>query len=440
LFQLSAVEARAGLENKDFSAEDLTRSCLSRIAEREETVGAWTYIDEELALKRAQALDIFQQSGEVLGTLHGLPVGIKDIIDTNDMPTECGSAFYEGRRPLEDSTVAALLRRSGAIILGKTVTTEMALSAPGKTTNPHDPKRTPGGSSSGSAAAVGDNMVPLSVGSQTGGSVIRPASFCGIFGYKPTFGSISRHGMSLLARRLDHVGVYGRCIDDLALIGDALMVNDSADWDMVKNPGQSLVKKLQEQLQNIPRMAFVRGPIWDQAEEDMADAIESFMRGLGNKVKDVELEGLFSNIVNCHATIMNANLSAYLGERVSEFPEKFCEKTIKRVENGRDITAANYIQALNIAEAQANAMDGLFEHYDVLLTPSAPGQAPTDLKSTGKAIFNGMWTLIGVPTVSIPILLGKDNMPIGVQVVGQRGKDSKVLQVAKWLWMHFGNQ
>ena len=354
------------------------------------------------------------------------------------MPTECGSAFYKDRRPVHDSTVAALLRQAGAVILGKTVTTEMALSAPGKTTNPIDNSRTPGGSSSGSAAAVCDKMVPLAIGSQTGGSVIRPASFCGIFGYKPTFGSISRHGMSLLARRLDHVGVYGRSIDDLALIGDALMIHDPADWDMIKQPGQNLVGELREKIQNIPRMAFIRGPIWDQPEEDMASAIENFIKDLGNKVKDVELEGIFSNIVDCHVRIMNANLAAYLGERVLEFPEKFCDETIKRVNSGRNISAASYVQSLNLAEAQANALDNLFKHYDVLLTPSAPGQAPIGLNSTGKAIFNGMWTLMGVPTVSIPILFGKDGMPIGLQVVGQRGKDSKVLQAAKWLWMHYG--
>ncbi len=434
------MQVRAGIEDRKFSAEELARACLARISEREDTVRAWAYINEDIVIKRAQELDIYQQSGKSLGRLHGIPVGIKDIIDTNDMPTECGSSFYKDRRPIEDSTVAILLRQAGAVILGKTVTTEMALSAPGKTTNPHDPSRTPGGSSSGSAAAVGDNMVPLAIGSQTGGSVIRPASFCGIFGYKPTFGSISRRGMSLLARRLDHVGVYGRSIDDLALIGDALMVHDPADWDMVKNPGQNLVSKLREKTQSIPRMAFVRGPIWGQAEQDMVFAIENFIRDLGDKVKEVELEGVFSNIVDSHILIMNANLTAYLGERVEKFPEKFRDETIKRVENGRNISAASYVQTLNIAEAQVNALDRLFEHYDVLLTPSAPGQAPTGLESTGKAIFNGMWTLMGVPTVSVPLLLGKDSMPIGLQVVGQRERDFKVLQAAKWLWMHYGEK
>ena len=439
LFKLSAVEARARLENGEFSAEDLTQACLTRITEREGTVRAWAYLNEEFALKHARALDLSLNSGEPLGHLHGVPVGIKDIIDTNDMPTECGSEFYKGRQPLEDSAVVTLLRRAGAIILGKTVTTEMALSSPGETTNPHDPKRTPGGSSSGSAAAVGDCMVPLAVGSQTGGSVIRPASFCGIFGYKPTFGSISRRGMSLLARRLDHVGVYGRSVDDLALIGDTLMTYDPADWDMLKFPGQNLVSELNKKISTSPRIAFVRGPVWEQADDDMVAAIESLVKDLGKGIQDVELEGLFSNIVECHITIMNANLAAYLGKRVLEFPEKFRTKTIQRVENGRNITAENYIQALNLAEAQANAMDCLFDHYDVLFTPAAPGQAPIGLESTGKAIFNGMWTLMGHPTVSVPILIGKEGMPIGLQIVGRRGNDAMVMRVAKWLWERFRN-
>ena len=440
MWTLSAVEARAGLEVGDFSAEDLTRACLARTAEREETVGAWAYLNDDLALKQAQALDKRKQSGEPLGPLHGLPVGIKDIIDTDDMPTECGSALYAGRCPLEDSAVAALLRQAGAVIMGKTVTTEMALSAPGKTTNPHDPKRTPGGSSSGSAAAVGDHMAPLAIGSQTGGSVIRPASFCGVFGLKPTFGSISRRGVNLLARRLDHIGVYGRSVDDLALIGDVLMVHDPADWDMVEKPGRGLVAALTGTMSATPRFAFVRGPVWGQAEPDMAAALEGFVEGLGDKIKEVELEGVFSDIVDCHVTIMNANLAAYLGDAAEKNPDKFRTKTLKRVDSGRSISAASYIQALNLAEVQTQALDRLFDHYDILLTPAAPGQAPASLETTGRAIFNGMWTLMGVPAVSVPLLSGKNGMPIGVQLVGRRGGDAGVLKAAKWLWKHFGDQ
>lgn len=440
MWTLGAVEARAGLEAGDFSAEDLTRACLARVAEREKTVGAWAYLNDDQALEQARGLDKRKQSGEPLGPLHGLPVGIKDIIDTDDMPTECGSALYAGRRPLEDSAVVALLRQAGAVIMGKTVTTEIALSAPGKTTNPHDPKRTPGGSSSGSAAAVGDYMAPLAIGSQTGGSMIRPASFCGVFGFKPTFGSISRRGVNMLARRLDQIGVYGRSVDDLALIGDVLMVHDPADWDMVKKPGRGLVAAVTGETPATPRFAFVRGPVWDQAEADMAAQLEGFVEGLGDLVQDVELEGVFSDIVGCHVTIMNANLAAYLGDAADKNPDKFRTQTLKRIENGRTITAASYIQALTLAEAQTQALDRLFDHYDVLLTPAAPGQAPASLETTGRAVFNGMWTLMGVPAVSAPLLSGENGMPIGVQIVGRRGGDAGVLKAAKWLWNRLSDQ
>lgn len=415
----------------------MTRACLAHIQSREETVGAWAYLNNDQALDQARALDEKQKSGEPLAPLHGIPVGIKDIIDTCDMPTECGSALHAGRRPLEDSTVAALLRQAGAVIMGKTVTTEMALSAPGKTANPHDPERTPGGSSSGSAAAVADHMVPLAIGSQTGGSMIRPASFCGVFGFKPTFGSISRRGVSMLARRLDHIGVYGRSVDDLALIADVLMVHDSDDPDMLNEPERGLVSALAAAPLAAPRFAFVRGPAWDQAEPDMAAAFEGFIDSLGDRVKEVELEGIFADIVGCHATVMNANLVVTLGEAAEKTPDKFREETRNRVDSGRSITAAEYIQALAYADVQTRVLDRLFNHYDAILTPAAPGVAPAGLETTGRAIFNGMWTLMGVPAVSVPLLTGEGGMPIGVQVVGRRGGDAGALRAAKWLWSQF---
>ena len=369
--------ARAAMAAGEFSAEELTKACLERIAEREDTVGAWAFLDEELALGQARALDEKKSAGEPLGPLHGLPIGLKDIFDTSDMPTECGSAYYEGRRPLEDSAVAAMLRRAGAVIMGKTVTTEWALSAPGKTSNPHDPARTPGGSSSGSAASVADGMVPLAIGTQTGGSMIRPASYCGVFGYKPTFGSISRRGMSMLARRLDTIGVYARDVDGLALIADALMIHDPEDWDMEKQPQKNLTSALAgEGADKAPRFAFVRSPAWKEAEEDMTEAFENFIKDLGNNVSEVELEGLFDDIIPTHRTVMHANVAVTLGEVAAKAPDKMRDETKERVEIGKAIPAADYIRALGRAEAQGQALDRLFDHFDAILTPPATGQAP----------------------------------------------------------------
>ena len=434
LSDLSATAAKKVIAAGEASAEELTRACLERINAREDVVGAWIFLDEDLAIAQARDLDARQKAGETLGPLHGLSVGLKDIFDTADMPTECGSTLCEGRRPLEDSTVAVLLRRAGAVILGKTVTTEFAISAPGKTANPHDPERTPGGSSSGSAAAVADFMVPLAIGTQTGGSVIRPASFCGVFGFKPTFGSISRRGMSMLARRLDHVGVYGREAKDLALIADVLMVHDGEDWDMRGASEQGLIEALGKAKKKAPRFAFVRTPVWDDAEPDMAAALEDFARGLGELAQEVELEGVFDDIVQTHTTIMNANLVANLGEALENTPDKLKDKTKQRISRGLGVTGADYIRALGRAEAQGQALDRLFDHYDAILAPAAPGQAPKGLETTGRAIFNGMWTLLGVPAVSVPLLTGADGLPIGVQVIGRRGDDAKVLQTAEWLW------
>jgi len=350
------------------------------------------------------------------------------------MPTECGSALFAGRRPLEDSTVVALLRKAGAVILGKTVTTEMALSSPGKTANPHDPKRTPGGSSSGSAAAVAAGMVPLAVASQTGGSTIRPASFCGIFGYKPTFGTISRRGMAVMARRLDTVGVYARAPEDLALIGDALMAPDAGDWDMLEKPGRGLVKALRGKPNKAPRFAFVRTPAWGQGDDDMHRAFEAFIASLGARVREVALEGLFADIVDTHLTIFNANIAATLGEALEKTPDKLTDETKRRVRSGLPVTGADYVRALAVAEAQAEALDRLFDHYDALLTPAATGEAPVGLATTGKAVFNGLWTLLGVPAVTVPLLEGAHGLPIGVQVIGRRGDDGKALECARWLW------
>ncbi|NQU60770.1 MAG: amidase [Rhodospirillales bacterium] len=426
----------------EFSAEELTRAYLARIAEREETVGAWAYLDEDLAIAQAQALDAKKKAGEKPGLLHGLPVGLKDIFDTADMPTECDSALYAGRRPIEDSAVAILLRQAGAIILGKTVTTEFAISSPGKTVNPHNPKHTPGGSSSGSAAAIADGMVALAVGTQTGGSVIRPASYCGVFGYKPTFGSISRRGMSILARRLDHVGVFGRTVEDLGLIGDALMAHDPGDWDMLASPEKDLVSNLSSSKRwknnEAPRFAFVRTPAWKEAEGNMQTVFEDFINKLGKIVEEVELEGIFVDVIKCHATIMDANLVANLGEALEKTPEKLRQETRRRIEKGLSVTGAQYIQALGLAEVQGQALDRLFDHYDAILTPSAPGEAPGDLTTTGRAVFNAMWTLMGVPAVTIPLLEGEKGLPIGVQVVGRKGDDAKILDAARWLWDQFG--
>ena len=432
--RMTADAAAAAIKAGDLTSEALVEACLARTAEREPVVKAWAHLDPGLALEQARAADAARGAGSELGPLHGVPVGIKDIIDTADLPTENGSDLHAGRRPAHDATVVALLKQAGAVILGKTVTTEFAISGARATTNPHDPARTPGGSSSGSAAAVADFMVPLALGSQTGGSVIRPASFCGIHGYKPTYGCISRARVFVMARRLDHIGVYGRGLADLARIADVLMVQDDADLDMRFHPGCELVDALAEPpLAGPPRLAFVKGPAWAFAEDHMPAVFQAYVDGLGDTVREVELAGVFDQTLDCHGTIMNANMWANIGADVEAHGDQLLPETVRRVEKGRGIASEDYIRALELADSIAGAVDHLFGHYDALITAAAPGEAPVGLDSTGNAAFQRLWTLVGAPTVTLPLLQGPNGLPIGVQVIGRVGKDADLFQVARWL-------
>lgn len=438
--KLTATEAAAAIRSGDVSSEALVRACLERIAEREAAVGAWIHLDESSALAQAKTLDQALSDGGTPGPLHGVPVGIKDIYDTADMPTQLGSPLHQGRQPKADSGVVELLKRAGAVILGKTVTTEFALNHPGKTRNPHDPKRTPGGSSSGSAASVADHMVPLSVGSQTVGSMIRPGSFCGAFAYKPTFGSITRRGMKLLCRRLDHVGAYARSVEDLALVGDAIMVTDPEDDDMLAHPGLNLVSGLAESEQYSPkRLAFVRSPVWNQADDDAKRVYDDYVQSLGNIIGQLDLPPEFDHALEDHQVILNSNLAAVFRREYQETPQQLSDKLKARIARGIPLAASELVGATDRADERRRLLDRLIADYDAVLTPAAPGEAPADLTTTGNAAFNAIWTQCGVPAVSVPLLEGANGMPLGVQVVAPRGRDVNALAVSRWLWRRDGN-
>ena len=396
----------------------LLESCLDRIESRDALISAWVYVDAELALAKARDADAARGAGKSLGPLHGLPVAIKDIFDTSDMPTECGSELYAGRQPAEDATAVAMLRRAGAIIIGKTVTAELALSAPGPTANPLDLRRTPGGSSSGSAAAVADYMVPLAVGSQTGGSVIRPASFCGIVGFKPSFGAIPTVGMHPLAQPLDHAGVFARDVADISLIAKVLMatgdtVQDSRDGT---SPGR-------------PRIGIVRAPVWREASDDARARFDAWADNLG--MNDcVELGDVFDDAVACQQLILDASLAGNFGTVLETRPEALKAITRQRVAGGLAIDANAVSRAMARAEEQRARLGQVFEDYDALLTLAAPGEAPLGLSSTGDAVFSVIWTLMGVPAITLPMLVGENGLPIGIQLIGAKGEDAKLLAIA----------
>ncbi len=413
------------------SSVAMIEACLSRIQEREGNVKAWAHLDAEKALAQARACDEAAARGENLGPLHGIPVGLKDIIDTADMPTQYGSDLFAGHQPQQDACVTRLLREAGAVILGKTVTTEFALSGARATCNPHDLARTPGGSSSGSAAAVADGMVPLSVGSQTGGSMIRPASFCGVHGYKPSYGSIPRTGVFILSRRLDHIGVYARSLADLALIADVLMVHDAADFEMRYRAGCKLAEALNEPVDSPPRLGVFKGPPWDAIEETTPAIFDALIGKLGH-IDDVTAPSVVDEALDVHATIMDASAAANPGQNLPH-ADKLLTETVERISVGKKIVAEDYIAAIDKAEAIRHALDGLFEGVDALLSPAAPGEAPVGLDFTGNPVFQKIWTLTGMPTLTLPAMTGPNGMPIGLQVIGRRGHDAQLFRTAQWI-------
>ncbi len=429
--ELTAAEAAAEIRAGRLTARDLADACLDRVIERDDAVQAWNFLDPAMVRDGADALDA--KSGDK-GPLHGVPVGLKDIIDTADMPTENGSALFKGRRPVADSTIATRLRDAGALIMGKTVSTEFAMSGAGKTRNPHDPDRTPGGSSSGSAAAVADFQVPLAVGTQTGGSMIRPASFCGVHGYKPTFGSFSRAGMFILCRPLDHPGVYGRSLDDIAMIGDVLMAKDPLDLDMRGHLKPCLVDAIKAgPPETPPRIAFVKGPMWAAAEPYMENLFKVVLANLGDHAREVEMAGVFDRALDCHQTVMISNVVANVGDIIENHADVLKPETVRRVKTGYGIAAEDYIKAIEFSDTLRAAVDRMFENVDVIITPAAPGEAPVGLESTGNPIFQKIWTLTGVPTLTLPKMTGPNGMPIGLQVIGRSGYDADLFRNALWI-------
>ena len=434
---LGATEAAARIRAGTLSCEALTRACLRRIEARENQVGAWAFIDPDKALAQACRCDRDLAEGRSPKPLHGIPVGIKDIIDTRDMPTELGSPIHEGRRPDANAQVVSLLCAAGAIIPGKTVTTEFALSHPGKTRNPHALGHTPGGSSSGSAAAVADCMVPLALGSQTIGSVIRPGSFCGVFAYKPTFGSISRRGMHLLSPRLDHVGIFARSLDDLALAAKVLMQPESSEkglGEIPRTPKQALAgKNGPAPTDRAPRLAFVPSPYQERESEDARIRRADWLSRSGLDLPEVPLPPEFERADDLHRTILGASLAAIFAEHHASRSHLLSEKILARIEAGQAISVDRYSKALEAADELTETLDEFLSAYDAILTQAAPGTAPDGLDSTGDPVFNGLWTLAGTPAINLPLLEGERGLPLGVQIVSGRGRDADLFQAAHCL-------
>ncbi len=431
--ELGAAAARAAIEDGRITAEGLVGACLDRIRALEPTVQAWAYLDPDHALTQARAADRARREGKALGPLHGVPVGVKDIFDTADMPTEDGTVLHAGRRPTRDAAAVSLLRAAGAVILGKTVTTELAVYGPGKTRNPHDPQRTPGGSSSGSAAAVASGMVPVALGSQTNGSVIRPASYCGAFGYKPTHGLIPRTGVLKLSRHLDHVGVFARHVEDLALIAQSLMRFDPGDPDTRPQPEPRLAATAASEPPVPPRLGFVRSPNWEHASDVTKAAFAELVAELGDRATEMTLPEGFDDAVAAHRTIFEADLARNLAAEYDRGRDRLSSTLREIIERGQRCLAVDYNRAVDRIPILSGLLETMFEWCDAILTPAATGEAPPGLDSTGSPIFCTIWTLCGVPAVAVPILQGESGLPIGAQLIGARGDDARLLRTARWL-------
>jgi len=429
---LSATDAARAINEGLISSEQLVEACLSRIEAIEPGVQAWQYIDPEHARAQARARDLDHKEGRPAGPLHGVPVGIKDIIDTTDMPTEDGTVLHAGRMPDDDATVVAMLRAAGAVIMGKTVTTECATYTPGKTRNPHHPEHTPGGSSSGSAAAVAAGMVPLGLGTQTNGSVIRPAAFCGVYGFKPTHGLIPRQGILKLSRTLDQVGVFARTLEDVALLTEQLTGYDERDPDTRPRARIPFGQVAASEPPFSPRFAFIRTPLWERVEGDAREAFAELAGVLGGQCEEFSLPESLRDAWDWHRTIMEAEMAANLDLEWDKGRDRLSESLQAQLALGRGVHALDYQKALARIPALNQGFDELYSRFDAVLTPCAPGTAPL-AATTGDPAFCTLWTLCGMPAISLPLMSGANGLPLGAQIVGRRDDDARLLRTARWL-------
>lgn len=404
---LTASEAAAKLRAGEITSEALVTDCLDRISADDPTLKAWTFIDPDLALAQARICDT---ADTPVGPLHGIPVGVKDVLDTADMPTEYGSEIYAGHRPAADSACVAALRAAGAVLLGKTTTTQFASPLPVGVRNPHDTERTPGVSSSGSAAAVADFMVPLANGTQTGGSVILPAAFCGVVGYKASIDGLDRGGIAGLKQSLDTLGYFARSVDDIGLTYGAL-TGDAVPADADR-----------------PRIGICRTPMWAEADEYVQATLENAASALstaGYDVADIDLPSPFETIEQPFRVISNYEGKAALADDFRDHMDKM--NPWMRETGESTWTDAEYVDAIAAADLARAALAELYADFPVILTPSTAGEAPADLVSVTMSSFNRMWTLMHGPTITLPVASGPNGMPVGVQLAAGVGDDARLI-------------
>lgn len=435
LTALSVTEAAARIASGDLLSEDLVRACLDRTAQLEPGVQAWTFLDRDRSLEQARSADTVRREGKGVGPLHGVPIGIKDIIDTADMPTENGCGAHRGRQPKADAACVTALRRAGAVIMGKTVTTELATFTPGKTHNPRNLEHTPGGSSSGSAAAVGAGMVPGALGTQTVGSVIRPAAFCGVYGFKPTFGLIPRPGVLTQAHSLDTVGVMGRSVEDLALQVDALQGHDERDAASLASSRPQLLKTATGDWPLEPLFVFVKTHAWKDADPSTHEAFGELVEHLGGRIEEIIIDETTARGYAANRLVQKVEMAVHFRSLMERAPELLSDSLKQQIEEGRRIPGVDYLAAIHARDELYATIEDLLQQHGTILTPAALGPAPKGIGATGNPVFCGFWTYLGVPAVTLP-LLEVDGLPMGAQLIGARRDDGRLLRTARWLARH----
>ena len=433
IFSLSANELAAQLREGEISSVEVCSQYIERIGKFEKDVKAWSHFNKKLLLEKAAEADEHRISGKPLGLLHGLPVAVKDIIGTLDMPTECGTTIRKKMTASQDSEVVNLLKVAGAIIMGKTETTELAYFHPGKTTNPHDYKRTPGGSSSGSAAAVAAYMAPLSIGSQTNGSTIRPASYCGVVGYKPSYGLISRYGILKQSDKLDQVGIFGKSVEDVALLARVLIKKDLFDPATIHYSAEDMMDVCRKGPLFDPKFIFYKTKNWKNIDKESQKSFEIFIKTFKKNIEVFDTPSYFDDIPKYHKIIHETDMANNFQGYYKKSKKHLSKEMVSAIERGLKYSAKEYAEAIDFMKRSYESYKEVFEDYHGVLTPSSAGVAPKGLKSTGSPEFCTIWTYMGLPSISLPLLVGENNLPLGVQLIGDKLDDLRFLGVANWL-------
>ena len=433
VFSLPVSKIANKIRNSELSSVDLCKFYIEQVKRFEKDIKAWAYYDEKLFLEKAEEADKHRKSGKPMGSLHGIPVALKDIIGTYDMPTECGTVLRKGKTQSQDAEIVDLLKSAGAIIMGKTATSELAFLSPPATRNPHDYSRTPGGSSSGSAAVIASHMAPLSIGSQTGGSVIRPASYCGVVGYKPSYGLISRNGVLRTSFNLDHVGVFGKTVEDVALLAKVLIKKDSYDEATVHYSSEYMLEECKKDPLFEPKFIFYKTDSWKKIDKKSRDAFEYFIKIFKKNIEIFDTPSYFKDIDKYHRIIHDTDLANNFQVYFKKSRNKLSKEMQSAISRGMKNSAKDYLDAVDFMKRSYESYKEVFEDYHGVISPCSTGVADKGLKSTGSADFNRVWSYMHTPAISLPLLQGENNLPLGVQLIGDKYDDHRFLSTARWL-------